>query len=134
MNLLNNIAKALRPQPWKPDLKNDVCPDCGEDKLTGSGENCTSNSKFDVIPPLNQQQRFFNSLVNDAVNEISHTTDGPLTPFVVINRAIRLAEETGTVAGFVVSPLSEALEQVLTDNGWLSEGQETGGDAVNTCD
>ena len=102
MNLFEDIANALRPQPWKPN-------------------------PVDVQVATDLKKALRKRALDRAIATIQYPHDGPLTPYVCIHRAITAswdARDQGDVDD--IDAISEALEQVLTDQGWLSEGQETG--------
>lgn len=129
----------LASKPWKPNLVDDICPACGEDKLTGSGENCPLNSKHDPFSPsaveVELKKALYKRTFDDAINNIGFKHDGPLTPFVCIHRAVTMTWNRADCGRFDdIDAIAEALEQVLTDQGWLSEGQATGLDAINRAD
>jgi hypothetical protein len=115
-------------------MKDDTCPACGEDKLTGSGENCPLNSKHDVEAEL--KKALYDRTLKRTLNNINRPPhDRPLTPYVAIHRAITeawKARDQGNIGD--IDAIAEALEQVLTDQGWLSEGQATGLDVINSAD
>ncbi len=61
----------------------------------------------------------------DAIKErLNHGCDGPITPFVLISRAINLAYGQ---SGEHAENIANALHELLIDYGWLKEGLvETG--------
>ncbi len=66
----------------------------------------------------------------DAIKEqLNHGCDGPITPFVLISRAIRLATNAPYIEGYSGHPenIANALDELLTEYGWLKNGiVETG--------
>lgn len=60
----------------------------------------------------------FNRSVGQASCAISHNTDGPVTDFVMISRAVELAAK----GVFQPDVLAEALHNELTERGFLREG------------
>ena len=102
-----------------PEPIDDHCPACGEDKLTGSGENCPLNSKFDPKPPINKQLLFEQDVTN-IKDAIDHYCDGPMTPTVAIARAMQIARRGCYPLFNGNDPITDALEEVLQGHGWLT--------------
>ena len=107
-NPLALAVLASKPQPWKPDI-NQVAADL--------------------------RKALYKRTLDKAIATIQYPHDGSLTPYVAIHRAITEAwnaRDQGNADN--IDAIAEALEQVLTDQGWLSEGQTTGLDVINRAD
>lgn len=65
-----------------------------------------------------------NDQINQARLQIAHVCDGPLTPFVLIARAMDLAHNLDYDSRMSTDHISEALFDELTERGWLKEGIE----------
>ncbi len=65
--------------------------------------------------------------VNQVKDKLNHGCDGPITPFVLISRAIQLAAENDGEAFAYAENIANALDELLTEYGWLKDGLvETG--------
>lgn len=128
--------RCIRCDQDRPVFTGTVCPNCANDLETlfpaiRESEtppyrtllSVTYVSINGVERPLSEAstslwpKMIFDQAVEKATRDLEHGCDGPVTCFVVIGRALRLAE----AKTHHVDILSEALHDVLTVRGWLQD-------------
>lgn len=70
-------------------------------------------------------------MVTHVKSALTYTSDGPLTPFVLISRAVEVAMHAGAerATGMIGSEpteehISNALHEALTEHGWIVDDQD----------